>query len=76
MLWALLKRFRIPVHRYHGGMNATARSTAQRRDLRRGQRPVMLATMAGAGLALLGLGLSTSLWTLFAARIAALRGDA
>jgi len=34
-----------------------------------GRRPVMLATMTGAGLALLGVGLSTSLVPLFAARI-------
>jgi len=34
-----------------------------------GRRPVMLATMTGAGLALLGVGLSTSLVPLFVARI-------
>ena len=46
MLWALLKRFHIPVHRYHGGMTSTERATEQRRYMRRGQRTVMIATNA------------------------------
>ncbi|MDJ0867330.1 MAG: RecQ family ATP-dependent DNA helicase [Myxococcota bacterium] len=46
MLWALLKRFRIPAHRYHGGMTATERNTEQARFMRRGHRTVMVATNA------------------------------
>ena len=46
MIWALLKRFRIPAHRYHGGMTAAERDTEQRRYMRRGHRTVMIATNA------------------------------
>jgi ATP-dependent DNA helicase RecQ len=46
MVWALLKRFRIPCHRYHGGMTAAEREQEQRRYMRRGHRTVMIATNA------------------------------
>ncbi|MBW2270414.1 MAG: ATP-dependent DNA helicase RecQ [Deltaproteobacteria bacterium] len=46
MIWALLKHFRIPAHRYHGGMTAAERETEQRRYMRRGHRTVMIATNA------------------------------
>jgi ATP-dependent DNA helicase RecQ len=46
MLWALLKRFRVPAHRYHGGMTSTERATEQARFMRRGHRTVMVATNA------------------------------
>ncbi len=46
MIWGLLKRFRIPAHRYHGGMTAAERETEQRRYMRRGHRTVMIATNA------------------------------
>lgn len=46
MIWGLLKRFRIPAHRYHGGMTNAERDTEQRRYMRRGHRTVMIATNA------------------------------
>jgi ATP-dependent DNA helicase RecQ len=46
MLYALLRRFRIPAHRYHGGMTATERDAEQGRFMRRGHRSVMVATNA------------------------------
>jgi ATP-dependent DNA helicase RecQ len=46
MLYVLLRRFRIPAHRYHGGMTATERDTEQLRFMRRGHRTVMVATNA------------------------------
>jgi ATP-dependent DNA helicase RecQ len=46
MIYALLRRFRIPAHRYHGGMTATERNTEQARYMRRGHRTVMVATNA------------------------------
>ena len=46
MLWALLKRFRVPAHRYHGGMTAGERDQEQTRFMRRGHRTVMVATNA------------------------------
>jgi ATP-dependent DNA helicase RecQ len=46
MLWALLKRFRVPAHRYHGGMTAAERDQEQSRFMRHGHRTVMVATNA------------------------------
>jgi ATP-dependent DNA helicase RecQ len=46
MIYALLRRFRIPAHRYHGGMTATEREEEQNRYMRRGHRTVMIATNA------------------------------
>ncbi|MDJ0869936.1 MAG: RecQ family ATP-dependent DNA helicase, partial [Myxococcota bacterium] len=46
MVWALLQRFKIPCHRYHGGMNAGERATEQERFMHRGRRTVMVATSA------------------------------
>ena len=46
LAWALLKRFDIPVHRYHGGMTATERNAEQERYMRPGRRSVMVATSA------------------------------
>lgn len=46
MIYALLRRFRIPAHRYHGGMTATERNAEQARYMRRGHRTVMVATNA------------------------------
>ncbi len=46
MVWGLLKRFRVPCHRYHGGMTAAERELEQRRYMRRGHRTVMIATNA------------------------------
>jgi len=46
MLYALLRRFRIPTHRYHGGMTATERNAEQALYMRRGHRTVMVATNA------------------------------
>jgi ATP-dependent DNA helicase RecQ len=45
-IWALLKRFDIPVERYHGRMNAGDRETEQNRFMRSGRRTVMVATSA------------------------------
>jgi ATP-dependent DNA helicase RecQ len=46
MLYALLRGFRIPTHRYHGGMTATERNAEQALYMRRGHRTVMVATNA------------------------------
>jgi ATP-dependent DNA helicase RecQ len=46
MIYALLRRFRIPAHRYHGGMTATEREAEQTRYMRHGHRTVMIATSA------------------------------
>jgi ATP-dependent DNA helicase RecQ len=46
MIYALLRRFRIPAHRYHGGMTANEREEEQNRYMRRGHRTVMVATNA------------------------------
>jgi ATP-dependent DNA helicase RecQ len=45
-LYGLLARFRIPVHRYHGGMTAKERNGEQERFMKRGSRTVMVATSA------------------------------
>jgi ATP-dependent DNA helicase RecQ len=45
-IWALLKRFDIPVERYHGKMNAGDREAEQNRFMRHGRRTVMVATSA------------------------------
>jgi ATP-dependent DNA helicase RecQ len=44
--WAVLKRFGIPGHRYHGGMTATERNAEQERYMKNGRRSVMVATNA------------------------------
>ncbi len=41
-----LQRTRVPVERYHGGMSAGERDTAQRRFMRRGRKALMVATNA------------------------------
>ena len=46
MIYALLRRFRVPAHRYHGGMTAAERKQEQTRFMRRGHRTVMIATNA------------------------------
>ncbi len=45
-VWAILRRFNIPAHRYHGGMSAGERDTEQEGFMRRGRRTVMVATSA------------------------------
>jgi ATP-dependent DNA helicase RecQ len=45
-VYAILRRFNIPAHRYHGGMTAAERDTEQERFMRRGRRTVMVATSA------------------------------
>jgi len=45
-IWAILQRFGIPAHRYHGKMNASERSKQQDGFMRRGRRTVMVATNA------------------------------
>jgi ATP-dependent DNA helicase RecQ len=45
-LYALLRRFAIPCHRYHGGMTATERNAEQEHFMGRGHRSVMVATNA------------------------------
>jgi len=45
-VYAILRRFNIPAHRYHGGMTAAERNTEQERYMRRGRRTVMVATSA------------------------------
>jgi ATP-dependent DNA helicase RecQ len=45
-VYALLRRFGIPSHRYHGGMTATERNAQQERFMGRGHRTVMVATNA------------------------------
>jgi ATP-dependent DNA helicase RecQ len=46
LVYALLRRFGMPVHRYHGKMTSTQRNEAQERYMRRGQRDLMIATSA------------------------------
>jgi ATP-dependent DNA helicase RecQ len=46
MVYTLLRQFRVPAHRYHGGMTAAERETEQTRFMRRGVRTVMVATNA------------------------------
>ena len=53
-VFGLLRRFGIPVDRYHGRMTATDRNTAQERFMRSGRRAVMIATSA------FGLGIDKS----------------
>jgi ATP-dependent DNA helicase RecQ len=43
---AILLRFGIPAHRYHGRMNEADRNAEQERFMRRGRRSVMVATSA------------------------------
>ena len=45
-VFALLRRFRIPAHRYHGTMTGKERNAAQEHFMRPGQRSVMVATNA------------------------------
>jgi ATP-dependent DNA helicase RecQ len=45
-IYALLRRFGIPCHRYHGGMTATERNAEQERFMGHGLRTVMVATNA------------------------------
>ena len=45
-VYAILRRFNIPAHRYHGGMTAAERDAEQERFMRRGRRTVMVATSA------------------------------
>jgi ATP-dependent DNA helicase RecQ len=45
-IYALLRRFQIPCHRYHGGMTATDRNAEQERFMGSGHRSVMVATNA------------------------------
>ena len=45
-VWAILRRFNIPAHRYHGGMTAAERNTEQEHYMRRGRRTIMVATSA------------------------------
>lgn len=46
MVYAWLRRFGIPAHRYHGGMTATERNAEQESFMRGGHRTVMVATNA------------------------------
>jgi ATP-dependent DNA helicase RecQ len=46
LLYALLRRFGVPSHRYHGGMTAKERETEQERFMDSGRRVVMVATSA------------------------------
>jgi len=45
-VYALMRRFGIPAHRYHGAMNATDRNAEQKRFMRTRHRSVMVATSA------------------------------
>jgi ATP-dependent DNA helicase RecQ len=45
-VYALLRRFKIPCHRYHGAMTATERNDSQEQFMGRGHRSVMVATNA------------------------------
>ena len=45
-LYALLKRFGVPAHRYHGGMLASERNLEQARFMKPRTRTVMIATSA------------------------------
>ncbi len=53
-IWAVLKRFGVPVHRYHGKMSAAERKKSQNSFMQRGRRTVMVATNA------FGLGIDKS----------------
>ena len=44
--YAILQRYGIPSHRYHGKMNSTERMKNQDGFMRRGRRTVMVATNA------------------------------
>jgi len=46
MIYTLLRQFKVPAYRYHGGMTATERNAQQARFMRPGQRTVMIATNA------------------------------
>lgn len=46
MVYAWLRRFGIPAHRYHAGMAATERNAEQEHFMRGGHRTVMVATNA------------------------------
>jgi ATP-dependent DNA helicase RecQ len=45
-VYAILRRFNIAAHRYHGGMTAAERNAEQEGYMRRGRRTVMVATSA------------------------------
>ncbi len=45
-IYAMLRKFGVPAHRYQGGMTATERNTEQERFMRSGTRTVMVATSA------------------------------
>ncbi|MCP5059171.1 MAG: ATP-dependent DNA helicase RecQ [bacterium] len=45
-IWAVLKRFGVPVHRYHGKMTQADRKKNQNSFMQRGRRTVMIATNA------------------------------
>lgn len=45
-IWAVLKRFGVPVHRYHGKMTQSERTKSQNAFMQRGRRTVMVATNA------------------------------
>ncbi len=53
-IWAVLKRFGVPCHRYHGKMSAAERRKSQNSFMQRGRRTVMVATNA------FGLGIDKS----------------
>ncbi|MCP3983694.1 MAG: ATP-dependent DNA helicase RecQ [bacterium] len=53
-IWAVLKRFGVPVHRYHGKMTQADRRKSQNSFMQRGRRTVMIATNA------FGLGIDKS----------------
>lgn len=53
-IWAVLKRFGVPVHRYHGKMTQSERTKSQNSFMARGRRTVMVATSA------FGLGIDKS----------------
>jgi ATP-dependent DNA helicase RecQ len=53
-IWAVLKRFGVPCHRYHGKMSAAERRKGQNSFMQRGRRTVMVATSA------FGLGIDKS----------------
>jgi ATP-dependent DNA helicase RecQ len=46
LVYAILRRFDIPAHRYHGGMTSKERNTEQERFMHAGRRTVMIATSA------------------------------